>query len=275
LGKDALHYILGAALKEQHFESLVARGFTGLIDDLTHVSHLDDNSLNNNLSNILNLPAAWNQNLKKAKGATPNKKKWRQQVVIAECVPYNTVSVSDPDEALFQYDMLKVKHCLKHVTLCPKLAQELIFEYGLVRPEKFVRQGRYIDIPTLLSFYEYYESLRGTSNNKGKTTDKSKRFRLLDLDDYDVTQAIHDSLNTPGNRPFDPLLHVVFEYVGKKVRHQRICNRDFYESVVKDYTGGVGQDCDGYLMFNSLGIFTISLLVEGEENMPKTSYKVI
>jgi hypothetical protein len=91
LGKDALHYILGAALKEQHFESLVARGFTGLIDELTHVSHLDDNSLNNNLSNILNLPAAWNQNLKKAKGAIPNKKKWRQQVVIAECVPYNSL----------------------------------------------------------------------------------------------------------------------------------------------------------------------------------------
>jgi hypothetical protein len=164
-----------------------------------------------------------------------------------------TVSVSDPDEALFQYDMLKVKHCLKHVTLCPKLAQELIFEYGLVRPEKFVRQGRYIDIPTLLSFYEYYESLRGTSNRKGKTTDKSKRFRLLNLDDPEVTQAIRDSLNVPGNLPFNPSTHVIFEYVGKKVRHQRICNRDFYESVVKNYIGPVHENADRYMVFDKRG----------------------
>jgi hypothetical protein len=263
---ELLSCILGAALKNQHFDYLVSRGFTGTIEDLTAVCHLDDNSINNNVSNLLNLPSAWNHNLKKPKAAKVAKRsgeqKYYQQVVIGGSIPYNTVSTQDPNEALFQYDMLKVKHCLKHMLIkfpsseaeCGDLARQVLFDHGLIRPEQFVRQGRYKDIPTLLYFYEYYESLRGSSNRKGKTHVKLDRFRLLNLNDPDVTQAIHDSLNVPGNLPFDRLLHVVFEYVGKKVRHQRICNRDFYESVVKDYIGGVGQNVEGYLMFNSLGM---------------------
>jgi hypothetical protein len=252
-------------LKNQHFDYLVSRGFTGTIEDLTAVSHLDDNSINNNVSNLLNLPSAWNHNLKKPKAAKVAKRsgeqKYYQQVVIGGSIPYNTVSTQDPNEALFQYDMLKVKHCLKHMLIkfpsseaeCGDLARQVLFDHGLIRPEQFVRQGRYKDIPTLLSFYEYYESLRGSSHRKGKTHVKLDRFRLLNLNDPDVTQAIHDSLNFPGNLPFDRLLHVVFEYVGKKVKHQRICNRDFYESVVKHYTGPVYQDADGYLDFTKLG----------------------
>jgi hypothetical protein len=103
LGQDALHYILGAALKEQHFESLVARGFTGSIDDLTHVSHNDDNFLNNNLSNLLNLLAAWNQNLKKARKVQQRGKSYYCQVTIGESDTYQTVYVDNPDESLLQY----------------------------------------------------------------------------------------------------------------------------------------------------------------------------
>jgi hypothetical protein len=67
-GKDALHYILGAALKKQYFDSLVSRGFTGgSIDDLTHVSHNDGESINNNVSKLLNVPASWNYAFKKVK----------------------------------------------------------------------------------------------------------------------------------------------------------------------------------------------------------------
>ena len=252
-GKDALHSVLGAALKQKHFDYLVKRGFTGSIDNLTDVSHLDDNALNNNTSNLLNLPSAWNQNLKKAKGANPKGKKFYQQVSIAESDRYNTVSVSDPDEALLQYDILKTKHSLDHVVLCPKLAQEIIFQYGLVRPRKFVNLGYYKSIKSLLSHQNDWTKDPTKQGRKGKIYVKKDRFRLLDLKDPDVTQAIHNALNKPGNLPFDALIHVIFEYVGRKVRHQRIVNRDFYENTVEPYTGRVGQDKDGYLFFNSLG----------------------
>ena len=125
-GKDPLHYIIGAALKQQHFESLVARGFTGTIDDLTAVSHLDDNSLNINTSNLLNLPAAWNQNLKKARKVQKRGKSYYCQVTIGESDAYQTVYVDNPEEALFQYDILKfiktstISHC----------------SFGLVLPEE-------------------------------------------------------------------------------------------------------------------------------------------
>jgi len=259
VGGERLNCILGAALKKEHFKYLVSRGFTGTIDDLTHVSHNDGDSLNNNTSNLLNVPAEWNYSFNKPKEAKVAKRKTRvtyyQQVIISESTPHNTLTTfTDPDEALFHYDILKIVYCLNDIKLCAKLAQQLIFEFGLMRPEKFVQKGFYKDISTLLSFYEYYESLRGSSNRKGLTHVKLDRFRLLDLDDPDVTQAIRDALNVPGNLPFNPSTHVIFEYIGKKVGHQRICNRDFYESVVKHYTGGVGQDSDGYLMFNSLGM---------------------
>lgn len=252
-GKDSLHSVLGASLKQKHFDYLVKRDFTGSIDDLTNVSHLDDNALNNNISNLLNLPAPWNQNLKKAKGAKPARKKFCQQVVISESDAYNTVCVSDPDEALLQYDILKTKHSLDHVVLCPKLAQELIFEYGLVRPRKFVNLGYYKSIETLLSHQNDWTKDPTKQGRKGKKYVKKDRFRRLDLNDPDLTQAIHDSLKKPGNLPFDALLHVIFEYVGKKVRHQRIVNRDFYESTVKDYIGQVHESAEGYMIFNKLG----------------------
>jgi hypothetical protein len=147
---------------------------------------------------------------------------------------------------------LKIKHSLDHVQLCPQLAQQIIFEYGLVRPCIYVDQGYYDSIETLLSHQNDWTK-SNSGPKKGAKYKTRQRFRLLDLNHPDVTQAIRDSLNVPGNLPFDPLLHVIFEYIGKKVLHQRICNRDFYESTVKHYTGGVGQDRDGYLTFNSLG----------------------
>ena len=58
-----------------------------------------------------------------------------------------------------------------------------------------------------------------TKSNRGaKKGSKQKyrlRFRLLDLKDPDVTEAIHAALKKPGNLPFNALLHVIFEYVGK------------------------------------------------------------
>jgi hypothetical protein len=259
LGKDALHYILGAALKKQHFDHLVSRGFTGgSIDDLTHVSHNNGDSFNNNVSNLLNVPASWNYAFKKVKGAKVAKRKssvkYYSQVEISESIKHNTLTTfTDPEEALFHYDILKIVHCLNDIKLCAKLAQELIFEYGLIRPEKCVQKGYYKDIASLSSYYDHYESLRGSSNRKVKTHVKLDRFRLLDLDDPEVTQAIRDSLNVPGNLPFNPSTHVIFEYVGKKVRHQRICNRDFYESVVKNYIGPVHENADRYMVFDKRG----------------------
>ena len=102
-GKDTLHYILGAALKKEHFKYLISRGFTGSIDDLTHVSHNDGDSLNNNLSNLLNMPAAWNQNLKKARIVQQRGKSYYCQVTIGESDAYQTVYVDNPDESLLQY----------------------------------------------------------------------------------------------------------------------------------------------------------------------------
>jgi hypothetical protein len=75
----------------------------------------------------MNLAEAWDYNLKKVKGAKPNGKKWFCQLVIAESRTFSTISVSDPDEALVQYDILKVKHCVEHVKQSPLIAQRLIF----------------------------------------------------------------------------------------------------------------------------------------------------
>ena len=71
-----------------------------------------------------------------------------------------------------------------------------------------------------------------------------------------ASQAIKDSLNVPGNAPFDPELHVIF---GKKkladgslLRHERIVTKKFYKETVLKYEGGVGEG-NGYLNFNDLG----------------------
>ena len=147
---------------------------------------------------------------------------------------------------------MKTKHSLDHVKLCPQLAQQIIFEYGLVRPRIYVDEGYYYSIETLLSHQNDWTK-SNSGPKKGAKYKTGERFRLLDIDDPNVSQAIRDALNVPGNLFFNPSTHVIFEYIGKKVRHQRICNRDFYESVVKNYTGGVSQDLDGYLKFNNLG----------------------
>ncbi len=148
------------------------------------------------------MPASWNYAFKKVKGAKVAKRKTKvtyyQQVIISESTPHNTLTTfTDPDEALFHYDIWKILHCLNDIKLCAKLAQQLIFEYGLMRPTKFVEKGCYKDIVSLSS-----ESLCGSSNRKGKSHVKLDRFRLLNLDDPDVTPAIRDALNKPGNLPF-------------------------------------------------------------------------
>ena len=110
--------------------------------------------------------------------------------------------------------------------------------------------GRYQDIATLTSYYDDYEAQRRTYTKKPRTSVKPSRFRLLSVTDEDVDPDIKDSLNAPGNLPFDEKVHVIFEYVGVKNKYQRICNIDFFEEVVKPYTG---EDKAGYLQFKSLG----------------------
>jgi len=138
-----LHCLLCRSQLQADFDSFVADGFTGSIEDLNAVAHLDDDKWNCNVSNLMNLPEAWNYNLKKIKGAKPTGKKWFCQLVIAGSRTFSTIVVSDPDEALLQYDILKAKHCVEHVKQSPLIAQRLIFQYGLVRPTKFVKLGYY------------------------------------------------------------------------------------------------------------------------------------
>ena len=121
-----------------------------------------------------------------------------------------------------------------------------------MRPAKFVERGCYKDVETLCSYFDYYEDLRRPYKKKPRTSVKPSRFRLLSVTDEDVHPDIHKSLNAAGNLPFDQEKHVIFEYVGLKNKYQRICNRDFFEEVVKPYTGRVSER-HGYLMFNNLG----------------------
>jgi hypothetical protein len=249
-----IHCLLGRSKLRADFDSFVAEGFTGGIDDLDVVAHLDDDKLNCNLSNLMNMPFAWNQNLKKVKGSKPKGKKWRCQLVIAGSRTYNTVSVADPDEALVQYDVLKIKHCVEHIKESPIIAQRLIFQYGLVRPAKFVKLGYYKNISTLISHAQDWKKDKSKANRLGKKDKPRERFQLVSLED--ASQAIKESLNVPGNAPFDPETQVIFAYIGKKkltdgsiLRHERIVNKEFYEDVILNYEGGVGVDQDGYLMF--------------------------
>ena len=247
---SGIHLLLGRSKIQAEFDAFVVEGFTGGIDDLDVVAHLDDDKLNCNFSNLMNMPFAWNLNLKKVNGAKPNGKKWLCQLVIAESNTYNTVSVSDPDEALVQYDILKVKHCVEHVKQSPLIAQRLIFQYGLVRPAKFVKLGYYESIGTLISHAGDWE--KGKSNRLGKKDKPRERFQLVLVEG--ASQPIKQSLNVPGNAPFDPETQVIFAYIGKKrlsdgtiLRHERIVNKEFYE-------GGVSVHQDGYLKFNDLGM---------------------
>ena len=66
-----IHCVLGRSKLQSDFDSFVADGFTGSIEDLNAVAHLDDDQFNCNVSNLMNLPEAWNYNLKKVKGANP------------------------------------------------------------------------------------------------------------------------------------------------------------------------------------------------------------
>ena len=220
------------------------------------MAHLDDDKWNCNIGNLMNMPEAWNYNLKKVKGAKPKGKKWRCQLVIAESKTFNTKSVSDPDEALVQYDVLKIKHCVEHVKQSPLIAQRLIFQYGLVRPSKFVKRGYYKDIKTLISHADDWTKAKRMKI--GYKQAARERFQLVSLEN--ASQAIKESLNVPGNAPFDPETQVIFAYIGKKLltdgsilRHERIVNKEFYEDVILNYEGRVKVDADGYLVFNDLG----------------------
>ena len=255
-----LHCLLCRSQLQADFDSFVADGFTSsyCIDDLNAVAHLDDDKWNCNVSNLMNLPEAWNYNLKKVKGAKPTGKKWFCQLVIAGSRTFSTIVVSDPDEALVQYDILKAKHCVEHVKQSPLIAQRLIFQYGLVRPTKFVKLGYYKDISTLISHAgDWTKSKKGRKIGSLEKTQR-ERFQLVSLED--ASQPIKESLNVPGNAPFNLETQVIFAYVGKKkhpdgsiLRHERIVNKEFYEEVVLNFEGGVSIDQDGYLKFNNLG----------------------
>jgi len=140
-----IHVLLGRSKLQKDFEKFKAEGFTGTIQDLDAVAHLDDDKWNCNIGNLMNMPEAWNYNLKKVKGANKKRKKWICQLVIAESKTFNTKTVSDPDEALVQYgmillldifnilidilDILKVKHCVEHVKQSPLIAQLMVLFY--------------------------------------------------------------------------------------------------------------------------------------------------
>jgi hypothetical protein len=236
---ERLHRVLALTKIQKDFEEFVKEGFEGKIEDLYDVAHLDDDKWNCNISNLLNVPQAWNLNLKKVKDAKPIGKKWWCQLVIAGSKTYSTVTVPTKEEALVQYDILKVLHCLDNVKQSPLIAQRLIFQYGLVRPSKYVNLGWYESIATLVSHagdWTKSKTIRGVEKNK------RQRFELVSLGDS--SQPIKDSLNVPGNAPFDHEQHVIFAYIGKKklvdgsvLRHERIVNKDFYENVVLSYEG--------------------------------------
>ncbi len=60
------HCVLGRSKLRADFDSFVADGFTGGIEDLNAVAHLDDDKWNCNIGNLMNMPEAWNYNLKKS-----------------------------------------------------------------------------------------------------------------------------------------------------------------------------------------------------------------
>lgn len=76
--------ILGRSKLQEDFDAFVAEGFTGSIDDLDVLTHLDDDKWNCNVINLMNMPSAWNQHPKKAKGASSHGKKWRRRLNMAE-----------------------------------------------------------------------------------------------------------------------------------------------------------------------------------------------
>ena len=234
---ERLHRVLALTKIQKDFEDFLKEGFEGKIEDLNAVAHLDDDKWNCNISNLLNMPESWNYNLKKPNDAKPVGKKWWCQLFIAGSKTYNTKTVSTKEEA----DILKVVHCVDNVKQSPLIAQRLIFQYGLVRPQKNVSLGWYESIATLVSHAGNWT--KGKQGPKIGSKHKSrKRFEFVSLDD--ASKPIKDALNAPGNAPFDPEQHVIFAYIGKKkladgslLRHERIVNKEFYEGVVLSYEG--------------------------------------
>ena len=64
-----LHCILGHSKLQEDFDAFLAEGFNGTIGNLNAVAHINDNKQDCNLKNLMNMPEAWNYNLKKVKGA--------------------------------------------------------------------------------------------------------------------------------------------------------------------------------------------------------------
>ena len=106
-----VHRVLALTKIQKDFKDFVKEGFKGKIEDLNAVAHLNDDKWNCNITNLLNVPEAWNYNLKKPKNASPIGKKWLCKLYIAGSKAYGTKTVSTKVEALVQYDILKVMHC--------------------------------------------------------------------------------------------------------------------------------------------------------------------
>ena len=234
-GASTIHSKFGEWKKQADFELLFSEGFTGTIDDLDKVCHLDDNPYNVKLSNVMNLPSQWNQAFKKPKGGTLVGKKWTLQVRINNSDRYTAVTVDTEEEALVQNDILLLKHCLEHITVSPVLAQVYIFKYGLVRPSHYIDLGWYESIESLVSHSGDWVKDITKQNRKGKKYVKAGRFHLVNS--YTVANQKAIELSIP-MRPTDKC----FEYRGRDgAVYQRLCNGDFYDAVVVPYLGAVGE----------------------------------
>jgi hypothetical protein len=227
-----IHIELGKWMKQAGLDLLVSEGFTGIIDDLNAVAHLDDNTFNVKLSNLMNLPSQWNKAFAKPKEAKRAGEKLYTQFRINGSDQYSTVVVETEEETLVQRDILLIKHCKEHITISPDLAQVYIFRYGLVRPAKYVALGWYNSIQSLLSHYgDWVKDNRGSSNKRTKYVIKPGRFRIADPVEYTEASKQAITLSVPMDETF-----VSFEYCGRNGKViQRLCNKDFYEAVVVPY----------------------------------------
>ncbi len=213
------------------------------------VCHLDDNPLNCARSNLMWAPAKVNRALMKGAAKSKENGMWSATVQVDEVNKY-VKRVETEDEALHGRDALKI-------ATVPQYMQDVVFDYGLQRPQKYVDLGYYANKEILLARASMYE----TKKVFRKKPICQERFVLLPKEDF--PDIIKELLHQPDAVPFDSGVHCCVRYFsGKTKTYYFLIDTSDFETYIKKSKEVFNMHPQGYLQ---LGCDLLHVLVAGRK----------
>lgn len=222
------------------------------------VCHLDDNSLNCARSNLMWAPAKVNRALMKGAAISKRNGMWSAAVFV-DTVQKFVKCVDSKDEALHARDVLKI-------ATVPHYMQDVVFDYGMQRPQKFVDLGYYSNKEILLARVSMYETKK--QFHKKRT---HERFFIVPEDYF--PDVIKELLQQPEAVPFDSGVHCcVRYYAGKTKTYYFLINISDFDTYIKDFEGGFRMNIEGYL---HIGNDSLHVLVAGRKRGDHAEDKLV